>query len=204
MPSVSHILQGLERIARGWWPLAVLWHAGLATFLVWQWWSPGFTRRAAGLLLAAPLVSVSALAFWQGNPFNGLVFALLALGAIGIALRADTRRAAFTRDGFAAVGAVLVAFASIYPHFLAPGPAIRYLYAAPLGLIPCPTLAGIVGITLMMGGLGMRTWTILFGAAGLFYGAFGAIRLGVNLDWVLFAGASFLIARSTRMRATDD
>lgn len=34
----------------------------------------------------------------------------------------------------------MLAIGWIYPHFL-DGPAVDYLHAAPVGLVPCPTLA---------------------------------------------------------------
>ena len=34
-----------------------------------------------------------------------------------------------------------------------------------------------------------RAWGITVSVAGIIYGLFGAVRLGVSLDWVLLAGA---------------
>jgi hypothetical protein len=41
------------------------------------------------------------------------------------------------------------------------------------------------------------------GAAGLFYGAFGALHLGVTLDWVLFLGALALMLSSPKKPSQD-
>lgn len=38
-----------------------------------------------------------------------------------------------------------------------------------------------------------RAWEFVLGAAGLFYGVFGAVRLGVAIDWVLAVGAAVLL-----------
>lgn len=68
-----------------------------------------------------------------------------------------------------------------------------YLYAAALGLIPCPTLSDVNGIGLMTAGLGLLPWMLIISAAGIFYGVIGAVSLGVALDWVLLAGAVLML-----------
>ena len=50
-----------------------------------------------------------------------------------------------------------------------------------------PILA--IGLALIAGGLDSRPWTSLLAATGLFYGLFGALRLGVTIDIVLLLGA---------------
>ena len=54
----------------------------------------------------------------------------------------------------------------------------------------CPTLSIVIGLALITGGLDSRLWTSILTAAGLFYGLFGALRLGVTIDFVLLLGAS--------------
>jgi hypothetical protein len=97
------------------------------------------------------------------------------------------------RPWTAASGAALVAFAWVYPHFL-DGPAIVYLVAAPLGVIPCPTLIAITGLALLGDGLGSRAWSLVLAGAGLFYGVIGVLWLGVTIDVVLVAGSLLLVA----------
>lgn len=55
--------------------------------------------------------------------------------------------------------------------------------------MPCPTLSIVIGLSLVVGGLDSRAWTLLLGISGLFYGLFGVLRLGVTIDLVLFLGA---------------
>ena len=101
----------------------------------------------------------------------------------------------------------MFAFGWVYPHFLDTSTSLTYLYAAPTGLIPCPTLSIVIGVGLIVGGLGSRAWSIFLGALGDFYSIFGAVRLGVVLDWVLLFGSLmivlsvFVIAHGEQARA---
>lgn len=83
----------------------------------------------------------------------------------------------------------MIGFGWIYPHFLDNATPMEYLYAAPTGLIPCPTLSIVIGFTLILGGLRLRPWCLVLTIMGLFYGVFGAGRLGVKIDGVLLLGA---------------
>ena len=94
-------------------------------------------------------------------------------------------------------GVALIAFGWVYPHFLE-GPAVAYLYASPVGLVPCPTLAMGVGFALLGNGLGSRVWGLTLATVGLFYGLFGVLHLAVFLDIALVAGAMALIAAEFR------
>jgi hypothetical protein len=87
----------------------------------------------------------------------------------------------------------MVLFGLVYPHFLGAASFLTYLYAAPVGIVPCPTLSVLVGFSIILGSMGSRSWGLLLGAAGIFYGAFGALRLGVTFDWALFLGAVVLL-----------
>jgi hypothetical protein len=93
-----------------------------------------------------------------------------------------------------ATGALLFLFGFVYPHFLATNSLAVRVYAAPIGLIPCPTLSALIGITLMFGLFREREWSPVLAAAGLLYGAIGAFRLGVTIDLVLVGGAAMLVA----------
>jgi len=55
------------------------WHVGLAAWLIAL--VSGFypTRRQLGFALALPVVSVAVLAWVSRNPFNGLIFTILAV-----------------------------------------------------------------------------------------------------------------------------
>lgn len=193
MPTAQQILRGLEEIANGWVPLAVLWHGyfGVAAFGLALGVRP--SRSTAGILLALPLLSVSALAWASGNPFNGTFFGATGIVLLAIAVRLARAPVRIGPAWAVILGGLLFAFGWIYPHFLdAPSP-LAYLYAAPTGLIPCPTLSIVIGLSLVLGGLGSRSWCLVLGALGTFYGVFGAVVLGVLIDLVLLAGAFAIV-----------
>jgi glyoxylase-like metal-dependent hydrolase (beta-lactamase superfamily II) len=155
-------------------------------------WRP--SNRSAGYLLAAPFVSVSTLAWTSGNPFNGATFAVLSLALIGLTSRLSKERVNVASSFLLVPGALLVVFGWTYPHFLAADHWTTYLYAAPFGLLPCPTLSAVIGLTLMLGMLRSRAWSVTLAAAGLIYGAMGVFGLGVTLDYGLLGGAVLLMA----------
>lgn len=188
MPPREEILAGLGAAANDGVVVAVLWHVLVAIALVARasGWQP--SRRQASFLFAAPLASVSVASIAIGNPFNGAVFAALAiaLGAIGV--RSPQGKLPSVHSAPELLGMLMVTFAWVYPHFLVGSP-LRYLYAAPIGLVPCPTLALLVGFALLGGGWHYRRSAWVLAAAGLFYGLVGVFRLGVMLDVPLIVGA---------------
>jgi hypothetical protein len=97
------------------------------------------------------------------------------------------------------VGIAAIAFGWAYPHFLAGDP-LAYLYAAPVGLVPCATLAIAIGFTLLGGGLGARWWSLVLAVLGLFYGLFGVFKLGVRVDLALIACSAVLAAVASQSR----
>jgi hypothetical protein len=139
-------------------------------------------------LLAAPLVSVAALAFAYGNPFNGLVFAATAAALLLFSITAEVARVAAGPAWAALLGGAMIAYAWSYPHFLHTGSPYVYLFAAPVGLVPCPSLALAIGFALLGGGVERRAAGVL-AVLGLTYGIIGVARLGVLLDLGLLVGA---------------
>ena len=191
MPTPDSILAGLAAIANGGVVVAVLWHVVIAAVVaaVMAGWRP--PQRVARVLLAAPLASVSAFAFAFDNPFNGSVFAAGAVGLVVLGGFARSQRVVGAGAMASTMGIASIAFGAFYPHFLDASP-LAYTYSAPVGLIPCPTLALAVGFALLGDGLGSRAWTLALAILGLFYGLFGVLRLGVYLDVGLVVGASAL------------
>jgi hypothetical protein len=192
MPSSEAILSGLTQIANDWQQLALVWHVWLAALLValLAGWRP--SNRIAGVLLIAPVLSVSALAWAAGNPFNAAAFAILASALATIANRLTNERVRLGSSFPRVSGALLVAFGWIYPHFLSADSWAAYAYASPLGLVPCPTLSVLVGVTLILDRLGSTPWCATLITAGFVYGAIGVFRLGVVLDYGLLAGIGVL------------
>jgi hypothetical protein len=202
MPSPSEILSGLTRIANDMLGVAILWHVliGLviaALVLRWE-----VSHRLVAWTLALLPASVSALAFAYGNPFNGATFGLLAVLLLIHAVRRRGTPAGAGTSWPLWLGALSLAFGWMYPHFLVGRPLAVYLVAAPVGLVPCPTLAVMVGLALVSGALRGRTWSMTLSCVALFYGVFGVLRLGVTLDVGLLVGAVALFVNTPRNPAS--
>jgi hypothetical protein len=194
VPSPETILTGLTSIANDWRWLAITWHILLATLLVplVVGWRP--STRVIAHLLIAPLVSVSLLAWVSGNPFNGTVFAVLAVSLVWTAIRFSNASVRLASPPWVAAALAFIFFGWTYPHFLRTDSWATYLFAAPFGVLPCPTLSVVIGTTLLFRNLRLRVWSTALVIAGLLYGAIGVFRLGVVLDWGLLLAVAVLTA----------
>jgi hypothetical protein len=201
MPSASDILLGLARVSKSAVHVSIAWHVALvvavAALLL------GFRpqKRLAAAALSAPLASVGILAFAFDNPFNGATFSLLAVALALLAWQARPGSITFRSDWASVLGPTLILFGAVYPHFLEGASWVTYLYAAPLGAIPCPTLSVVVGAALMAEAVELRSWRLLLGLAASFYAIFGALRLGVLIDAVLLCGALGLLVEYGKDRS---
>jgi hypothetical protein len=193
MPAPELILNGLSNIANQWWLLAAAWHVYFAVLIVGLIAGVRPSKRVAGVLLALPLLSVSILAWTAANPFNGVLLGLAGVALIVLALRLPNEPIRIAPLWVVVAGALMFVFGWVYPHFLDTFPVLAYLYAAPTGLVPCPTLSIVIGLALIGGDLDSLLWTSVLAATGLFYGLFGALRLGVTIDIVLLLGALFAL-----------
>jgi hypothetical protein len=191
MPHHEAITSAVAAIAQRWWALAVVWHVffGAVVLAAVKW---NLSPRSLGWLLVAPLASVSAMAWAAGNPFNGTVFGVLSIGLAILAARFPAEGSRFASRPVLSAGLVLLAFGWVYPHFLGTSHWLTYGVAAPLGLLPCPTLAAVTGVGLMLGLYRRRSWSAATAGAGALYGAMGVFWLGVSLDVGLLAGAAVL------------
>lgn len=202
MPSPEAILNSASAIANEWQWLAVGWHAAAAAIAIAVMLGAPLSQRTAALLLTVPLISVSVLSWWAGNPFNAVVFLVLALVTAGIGATLGTARAAVDWSlRNRVIGAGLVAFGLVYPHFLMTDSWLSYLYAAPFGLIPCPTLLVVTGCALILA-LESRAWNIALAVAALAYGIIGVAVLGVWIDTILIGGGVLLLA-AVRTRSSS-
>jgi hypothetical protein len=200
MPTPSEILEGLATIAKNFGYIAILWHIIFAVVIVLliAGWRP--SRRFAATALPVSLLSVSIFAWIHNNFFNGIVFLLFAVLLAIIGLRLPKERVDSAPFWWIGIGILMVIFGWIYPHFLESGSWFKYLYAAPTGLIPCPTLSITIGFALLANGVSSRVWSLLLAVIGLFYGLFGAFRLDVHIDIGLFIGAVVLFILSFTLR----
>jgi hypothetical protein len=201
VPSPETILAGLAAIANDWRWLAIAWHVLLGALLVMllAGWQPPV--RFMGQLFGAPLVSVSCMAFLSRNPFNGTVFAILAAVLVVTATGFPNTTVRLNSPNWVGVGAVSVLFGWTYPHFTRADSWTTYLYASPFGILPCPTLATVIGMTVIFSSLGSTAWSATLAGAGLVYGVIGVFRLDVVLDSGLLLASVVLCAATVRERA---
>jgi hypothetical protein len=203
MPSAFTIVEAATRVANQWQALAIVWHvllAGVAAALF-AGWRPD--RRRFGYLLIAPLISVAVVSWSSGNPFNGFVFVVLSVVLANQARTVSSRPVRVDRATFVTGGVLLVAFGWAYPHFLSTDRWTPYLYAAPFGLLPCPTLSVVIGLTLA----GLRHspgWSRTLAVAGLVYGLVGVLALHVHLDYALIVGAAVLALTTVDLRIVHE
>lgn len=200
MPPAEVILSGLTDVANRWLPVAVLWHAYVAGLLLVFAQCHARSARLVAALLVPPLASVSALAWLSQNPFNGTVCGAMSLALLAIARRLPKETLPIPPSSFVFAGGTLLAFGWTYPHFLQTTHPSLYLVAAPLGLLPCPTLSAMIGLTLIVG-LRSTAWNLTLAGAALLYGTIGVFHLGVTIDLVLWAGAAALVAEAVRTRS---
>ena len=210
MPTAESVLSWATAVANDLRWLAVVWHVALAALLIAFLSRQRLSHRLVGILLVLPVVSVGVLAWVSGNLFNGLTFGGLALVLLYTAMHLPHTAVSRAPSGWVLVGVALAAFGGTYPHFLRSDTWTAYAYASPFGLLPCPTLSVVIGITLILGGLHSANWSVPLFTAGILYGLIGVFWLQVSLDMWLLAGAMLLgvmvvgdlILR--RVRASDD
>ncbi len=190
MPTQEEILSGLQQIADQRSLIAIFWHIVFYLYLFFIILGRKITRQEMSLFVSVPLLSVSVLAWNTANPFNGTVFVLLFVLALYFGLKNQREKVQYSGIFFRLTGAVLMLFGLIYPHFT--GINLSLFIQSPLGLIPCPTLSLIIGFALFFRGFGSKPLVVLYTVAGLFYGFFGVLRLGVMVDAVLVAGSLIL------------
>jgi hypothetical protein len=97
-----------------------------------------------------------------------------------------------------ASGVALVVFGGTYPHFIRTDSWTTYLYASPFGILPCPTLSTVIGVTVIFSNFGSPSWSTALAGVGLVYGAIGVFKLGVVLDSGLLLASGVLVAAVAR------
>ena len=193
MPTREEIIAGLTTIANQYSNIAIVWHIIIVIIIaaLFAGWKPG--NMLMIILLSSLLMSVSSFAGTGDNFFNAAIFALLVIVSIYAALKSGNGIIRGDRSWPDIAGLLLIIFGLIYPEFLHTNSPIEFAYAAPAGLIPCPTLCVLTGFALLYKGFGSVTWSMTIVASGIFYGLFGVFYLGVYLDWFLVAGSLILM-----------
>jgi hypothetical protein len=187
------ILRGLQATANDYSTIAIIWHVVfyIVFILLMTTWKP--TNRLFGTLLCIPLLSVAVIAWITGNPFNGLSFSILAILLLLSGLSASKAPISINHLPSGLIGILMIVFGLVYPHFIKADSIIEYVYASPVGTIPCPTLSVLIGLTLLFKGFGSQPIIIVLILAGLFYGLVGVIKLNVKLDLFLLFGTLYLL-----------
>jgi hypothetical protein len=187
------ILEGLQATVNDYSTIAIIWHAVfyILIILLLTIWKP--TNRLFGTLLCIPLLSVAVISWISGNPFNGLSFSILAILILLSGLSASKEPISFTLFPSGVIGILMIVFGLVYPHFIEANSIIKYVYASPVGIIPCPTLSVLIGLVLLFKGFGSQPIIIALIVAGLFYGLVGVIKLNVKLDLFLLFGVIYLL-----------
>jgi len=193
MPTRQEMLAGLIRLANTYTDIAIIWH--IVTFILigvlFAGWKP--KNNMMILLLSSLPMSVCVFASLQGNFFNAAVFALLVIMSIYATVGSGNEVIKGNRSWPDIIGLLLIIYGLFYPEFLNANSLVEYAYAAPTGLIPCPTLAVLTGFALLYNGFGSVKWAMTLVISGMFYGLFGVFYLKMYLDWFLVAGASILL-----------
>jgi len=195
MPKTSDIINGLQSIVNDYSAVAIIWHIVfylILAALIAKWQS---SSRLTAILICLPLVSVAVLAFISGNPFNGILFSVMAVLTLIFGLKASHEPIQTSQLIFMVTGILMIVFGLVYPHFISAGSFLKYLYAAPVGLIPCPTLSILIGFLLVYNGISSQSITLTFVVFGLFYGIFGVLKLAVFIDIFLVLGSLSLLVK---------
>jgi hypothetical protein len=197
MPSSTEILSHLSLLAESYIWLAILWHLAVFTVMARKGWRP--KQRHAAQLLLLPLISVGVLGWVHNNPFQGLVFLVLTFILGLMSFQLANRPVTLHRKWTFPVGIFALLYALVYPHFLEGQSAWLYLVAAPIGVVPCPSLSLVSGFSLLFSGFYSRAWQAVCAVSGLFYAVFGIFVLGVWLDLgLLMITVSMLILMTER------
>ncbi|HKS17368.1 MAG TPA: hypothetical protein VJU16_08650 [Planctomycetota bacterium] len=196
MPDAQEILEHLATASRDARWLALAWHLLVAATLAALAAGCRPPRSHVGPALSAPLLSASAIAWSFGNPFNGMMLFAAALVLAVPRGRPPLGEATLPGPWVRTLGFGLVGFAWVYPHFFEEARFLDYLFFSPLGVIPCPTLALVLGFVLLFDGGTSKGRTIVAAATGAFYGLFGWLVLDVTLDLVLLLGSAVVLVRA--------
>jgi hypothetical protein len=195
MPKAEEILEGLLSISNKNKVFAILWHVIFYLFIAYLICGYVLSNRIFGMLLALPLLSVATFAWMAKNPFNGILFTIMAILIFIFGWNASPVSISFSSFPFKLAGIFMIFFGLVYPHFIQTSSIIKYLYLSPAGIIPCPTLSVLTGFVILYNGFGSQPISLVFIVSGLFYSIFGTLRLKVYLDLFLLFGTLILLVK---------
>lgn len=189
----NRLLESLFYIATRYQEFAIFWHLVIYLLLFFIIKQRRLPVVSLSLMIALLFFSVSAFAWQVKNPFNLAAFIMLGVSLIAASISLKRGSITFSSLQFSTITGIVSLLAGLfYPHFFG-SDWIKYLYAAPVGLIPCPTLLVAGGIVLIF----MRNvpaWRlIILLVFEMFYGTVGAFVLGVGMDYFLYITAAGLL-----------
>jgi len=190
------ILEGLISTTNTWRPIAIFWHLFFGIMVVSLLAGLRPSKRTCGIPLSIPLLGVGILALLSLNPFNGFIFTVIGIVMILISRKLPAEKIQIAPLWGLIPGIGMLLFGWVYPHFLDTASPLSFLYSAPTGIIPCPTLSIVIGLTLILDGLDSCKLSLILGGSGIFYGITGVVLLGVTIDWILFLGAVTILTYS--------
>ena len=185
MMATEQILLELQSIAEDFQWLAIIQHILLLIIVILLWKFKERVGRIVSLYIALSFALVSLLAISHtGNPFTGIVFAILALLGLWEVFSPKMDYSLKKTLRIQVIIAVVAGFLGFwYPHFV--DNKFLALLISPYGLIPCPTLTVSLSILLLVYPYTNRVWHWCLAVVGLFYGVIGLAVLKVNLDLAL-------------------
>ncbi len=191
----QEIISGLQAIVNEYSMYSIIWHVVFYVLIIAliAKWKP--SNELFILFISAPVLSVAVFAWLSGNPFNGTLFSILAILILFFGVQASSQKVNISQMPFVVTGILMIVFGLIYPHFTEANSVFKYLYASPVGLIPCPTLSILIGFVLLYNGFGSHPITLTLIIFGLFYGIFGVLKLAVYLDLFLVFGTVALLTK---------
>jgi hypothetical protein len=204
MPSADEILSALAMLSNKYTVVAILWHAIFVFLLLFSLFEKQKKpNQSASYILCLPLFSVSALAWLTGNLFNGMLFLLAAILLVALSIKERNAEVLVNSKWLKIIGVFVFLSGFFYPHFLYEG-SWNYLYAAPIGIVPCPTLLTVTGFVLMFDIKQSKYWFVVLILLDVFYGLFGVFKLEIFLDLLLIAATIALAVRARLTRKQEN
>jgi hypothetical protein len=194
MPSADDILKALAWLANKYIVVAILWHVAiLIVFLFSLFFRQRLSNHLTGYFLSLPIFSVSFFAWQIHNPFNGSVFLVAGILLLFLTHKEKSDKiVANPVQWQRAIGLIIFISGLFYPHFLG-NDLFVYLYGAPVGLVPCPTLLTLTGFAMIFNVKQSTSWMLTLFVIDVFYGLFGVLRLKVYFDILLIIASPGLI-----------
>jgi len=90
-----------------------------------------------------------------------------------------------------------------YLHWVENPIFINALIFSPLGILNCPTLVAICGILVFVKRPGSRILELFAGIITLYFGFFGIMRLGANIDIILIISSIYILSRRISILDND-